>query len=169
VGMGRIGRAVARRAAPFGVRVVFHDPDPAAGEGLAARYYPELEAMLPEVDILTLHCPLTPTTRHLLDARRLALLRPSAVVINTSRGEVIHEAALAEALVGGRLAGAGLDVFEFEPQVHPQLLPLPQVVLLPHLGSGTRRTRAAMASLAVDNALAVLAGRPPLTPVVWRR
>lgn len=169
VGMGRIGRAVARRAAPFGVRVVFHDPDPAAGEGLAARHYPDLEAMLPEVDILSLHCPLTPATRHLLDARRLALLRPSAVVINTSRGEVIHEAALAEALVGGRLAGAGLDVFEFEPRVHPDLLPLPQVVLLPHLGSGTRGTRAAMASLAVDNALAVLAGRPPLTPVVWPR
>lgn len=169
VGMGRIGRAVARRASPFGVEVVFHDPDPEAGEGLPARHYPDLEAMLPEVDILSLHCPLTPATRHLLDARRLALLKPSAVVINTSRGEVIHEAALAEALVAGRLAGAGLDVFEFEPAVHPDLLPLPQVVLLPHLGSGTRRTRAAMAGLAVDNVLAVLAGRPPLTPVVGPR
>lgn len=169
VGMGRIGRAVARRAGPFGMRVACHDPDPGAGEGRDAAYYPELEAMLPQVDVLSLHCPLTPATRHLLDAPRLALMKPSAVVINTSRGEVIDEAALAAALAAGRLGGAGLDVFEFEPRVHPELLARSDVVLLPHLGSGTRGTRAAMASLAVDNALALLAGRPPLTPVAPER
>lgn len=166
VGMGRIGRAVARRAPPFGMRVVFHDPDPAVGQGLEATFYADLESMLPDVDVLSLHCPLTPATRHLLNARRLALLKPDAVVINTSRGEVIDEAALAAALAAGRLGGAGLDVFEFEPRVHPDLLTRPDVVLLPHLGSGTTRTRAAMASLAVDNVLAVLAGQPPLTQVV---
>ncbi len=166
VGMGRIGRAVARRAGPFGMRVAYHDPDPGAGKGLPATHYPQLEAMLLEVDVLSLHCPLTPATRHLLDARRLGLMKPSAVVINTSRGEVVDEGALVAALETGRLAGAGLDVFEFEPRVHPGLLGRSDVVLLPHLGSGTRGTRAAMASLAVDNALAVLAGRPPLTPVL---
>ncbi len=165
VGMGRIGRAVARRAAPFGMRVAFHDPDPEAGRGLDAAFYPELEALLRDADVVSLHCPLTPATRHLLNAGRLALMKPTAVVINTSRGEVVDEGALVAALEAGRLGGAGLDVFEFEPRVHPGLLGRSDVVLLPHLGSGTRRTRAAMASLAVDNVLAVLAGRPPLTPV----
>lgn len=166
VGMGRIGRAVARRAAPFGMRVAYHDPDPGAVKGLEATRYAELEAMLLEVDVLSLHCPLTAATRHLLDVRRLGLMKPSAVVINTSRGEVVDEGALVAALEAGRLGGAGLDVFEFEPRVHPGLLGRSDVVLLPHLGSGTRGTRAAMASLAVDNALAVLAGRPPLTPAL---
>lgn len=168
VGMGRIGRAVARRAAPFGMRVAFHDPDPEAGRGLEATFFSELDALLPEVDVLSLHCPLTAATRHLLDTRRLSLLKPTAVVINTSRGEVVDEAALVEALQAGRLGGAGLDVFEFEPRVHPGLLGRSDVVLLPHLGSGTRRTRAAMADLAVENARAVLAGRAPLTPLVPR-
>lgn len=166
VGMGRIGRAVARRAAPFGMRVAYHDPDPGAVKGLEATRYAELEAMLLEVDVLSLHCPLTAATRRLLDVRRLGLMKPSAVVINTSRGEVVDEGALVAALEAGRLGGAGLDVFEFEPRVHPGLLGRSDVVLLPHLGSGTRGTRAAMASLAVDNALAVLAGRPPLTPAL---
>jgi len=166
VGMGRIGRAVARRAAPFGMRVAFHDPDPEAGRGLDAAFYPELEALLRDADVVSLHCPLTPATRHLLNPGRLALMKPTAVVINTSRGEVVDEGALVAALEAGRLGGAGLDVFEFEPRVHPGLLGRSDVVLLPHLGSGTRRTRAAMAALAVDNVLAVLAGRPPLTPVV---
>lgn len=168
VGMGRIGRAVARRAAPFGMRIAFHDPNPEAGRGLEATFFPELDALLPEVDVLSLHCPLTAATRHLLDARRLSLLKPTAVVINTSRGEVVDEAALVAALQAGRLGGAGLDVFEFEPRVHPGLLGRSEVVLLPHLGSATRRTRTAMADLAVDNAREVLAGRAPLTPVVPR-
>jgi glyoxylate reductase len=165
VGMGRIGRAVARRAAPFGVRVHYTSPRPVAEAPTGARYFADLDAMLPEVGILSLHCPLTASTRGLIDRRRLRLLPPGAVLINTSRGEVVDEGAVVEALSEGHLGGAGLDVFEREPEVHPELLGRCDVVLLPHIGSATQGTRAAMADLAVDNALAVLDGRPPLTPV----
>jgi glyoxylate reductase len=125
-----------------------------------------LDAMLPTVDALTLHCPLLPSTRRLIDARRLALLPRGAYLVNASRGEVVDEAALVAALERGHLAGAALDVYEREPEVHPGLLGRDDVVLAPHLGSATRETRAAMADLAIDNALAVLAGRRPPTPVV---
>ena len=167
VGLGRIGRAVARRAAGFGMRVCYvtrDDSTPAdagTGEGLD-----DLDELLTRSDVLSLHCPLTPETRGLLDARRLALLPRGAIVVNTSRGEVVDEAALATALASGHLGGAGLDVYEREPAVHPALLARSDVVLLPHVGSATTEARQAMADLAVDNVLAVLDGRPPVTPVV---
>ena len=167
VGFGRIGQAVARRALAFGLQVLYYSrrrhPE---GEGPGVQFMPDLEVLLCQVDILSLHCPLTPETYHLLDRRRLSLLKPGAFLINVARGEVVEEAALAELLAAGHLAGAGLDVYEHEPLVNPGLLVLPNVVLLPHLGSATRETREAMASLVVDNVLAVLSGKPPLTPVV---
>ena len=115
--------------------------------------------------MVTLHCPLTPQTRHLIDARALELMRPTAFLINTARGPVVDEDALVEALRSGALAGAGLDVYENEPEVHPGLLELENVVLLPHLGSATVETRTAMATLAAENAVAVLEGRRPPTPL----
>lgn len=166
VGLGRIGRAVARRAVAFGMRVLAWSRRPPADvldspwEMAGA-----LDELLSRADVLTVHCPLTPDTRGLLDARRLGLLPSGAILLNTSRGEVVDEAALVAALEAGHLGGAGLDVYEREPIVHPGLLSRTDVVLLPHLGSATRETRAAMADLAVDNVLAVLSGRPPLTPV----
>lgn len=163
IGFGRIGQAVARRAIGFGMEVVYHARRPAAWT--SARYEADLDVLLSAADVVSVHCPLTAETRNLLNRKRLALLRPEAFLVNTSRGEVVDEAALAEALAGGRLAGAGLDVYALEPEVHPGLLRLPNVVLLPHLGSATRETRSAMAELAVDNVLAVLAGRSPVTPV----
>jgi glyoxylate reductase len=165
LGLGRIGGAVARRAGAFGMRVAAHDPRP----GKAPRgveIVAELEALLARTDVLTIHVPLTPETRRLLDGRRLRLLPRGAFVVNTSRGEVLDEGALVEALESGHLAGAALDVYEREPEVHPGLLGRSDVVLLPHLGSGTVETRAAMADLAVTNCLAVLSGEVPPTPVV---
>jgi glyoxylate reductase len=170
VGMGRIGRAVARRALAFGMSVACHDPSPpVSGEASGARWVATVDELLPLAQVLSLHCSLTPQTRHLLDARRLALLPPGAVVINTSRGPVVDEEALLAALETGHLGGAGLDVFEHEPAVHPRLLERDDVVLLPHIGSATLETRTAMAQLAVDNAVAVLEGREPPTPVLRGR
>jgi len=167
VGMGRIGRAVARRASGFGMWVCYHSRTQAPPlEGAGAEYIPDLEALLARSDVLSLHCPLTHQTRHLLDERRLCLLPAGAIVVNTSRGEVVDEAALARVLESGRLGGAGLDVYEREPEVHRALLGRDDVVLLPHLGSATREARQAMADLVVDNVLAVLDGKPPLTPVI---
>ncbi len=167
IGMGRIGRAVARRAAGFGMWVCYHSHrDARPPDGAEAEYVPSLDALLARSDVLSLHCPLTPQTRHLMDERRLRLLPRGAIVVNTSRGEVVDEEALARVLASGHLGGVGLDVYEREPEVHPALLGRPDVVLLPHLGSATGEARAAMADLAVDNVLAVLAGKPPLTPVV---
>ncbi|HST41431.1 MAG TPA: NAD(P)-dependent oxidoreductase [Conexibacter sp.] len=120
---------------------------------------------LHRADVLSLHCPLTPATHHLIDARRLALMKPTAVLVNTARGPIVDEVALAVALRDGTIRAAALDVFEHEPRVEPALLALENVVLTPHLGSATSETRAAMALLAADNVLAVLAGAPPLTPV----
>lgn len=166
-GMGRIGRAVARRAGGFGMRVAYHSrtrlpPDEEAR--LAAEWMP-LDALLAASDVLTLHAPLTAETRHALDRDALARMRPGAYLINTARGALVDEAALVDALREGRLAGAGLDVYEREPAITPGLLDLPNVVLLPHIGSATRDTRTRMAMLAVRNVHAVLSGRPPLTPV----
>ena len=165
VGMGRIGHAVARRGEAFGMNVAYADP---RGEAAAEGRWPALplDELLRRCEVLSLHCPLTPETRHLLSAERLCLLPRGALLVNTSRGEVVDEAALVAALEEGRVGGAGLDVYEREPAVHPGLLGRRDVVLLPHLGSATREARAAMADLAVDNVLAVLAGTTPPTAVV---
>jgi glyoxylate reductase len=167
VGMGRIGQAVATRAAGFGMHVRYtslHRLSPA--EAMGAESVATVEELLPQADVLSLHCPLTAETRYLMNARRLHLLPRGALLVNTSRGEVVDEAALVAALEDGHLGGAGLDVYEREPEVHPGLLGRDDVVLLPHLGSATREARAAMADLAVDNVLAVLAGGVPPTPAV---
>jgi glyoxylate reductase len=167
VGMGRIGRAVTRRAAGFGVRVRYTSAHPlAVSEAMGAEYVADLEALLPHADILSLHCPLTTQTRYMMNAARLHLLPPGALLVNTSRGELVDEAALVAALEGGHLGGAGLDVFECEPKVHKGLLGRDDVVLLPHLGSATWEARSAMADLAAENVLAVLAGGVPPTPVI---
>lgn len=165
IGFGRIGRAVAHRAPAFGMQVVVADPtwQPEAGLDVEAT---DLDSLLATCDIVTLHCPLTPATHHLLDETRLRTMIPGAVLINTARGPLVDESALARVLEEGRLAGAGLDVFENEPDVHSSLIGREDVVLLPHIGSATRETRAAMAELAAQNLLAVLAGRTPPTAVV---
>ena len=158
VGFGRIGRAVARRAAGFGMEVLHHTRHDTGIPGWVA----DLDALLPRVDIVSLHVPLGDETRGLVDARRLALMRRSAVLVNTARGPVVDEAALAEALERGTIFAAGIDVYEREPEVHPRLLAAPHAVLLPHIGSATERTRRRMAQLACEGAVAVLAGeRPP--------
>jgi glyoxylate reductase len=165
IGRGRIGRAVAARAPAFGMTPVF-----AAREGRSASDLPELslDELLVSSDVISIHTPLTPSTRHLIDKRALARMKRSAFLINTARGPVVDEEALAWALKEHLIAGAALDVYEREPQVHEQLLDLENVVLAPHLGSATRETRTAMADLAVSNALAVLHGKPALTPVTPR-
>jgi lactate dehydrogenase-like 2-hydroxyacid dehydrogenase len=170
VGMGRIARAVAQRAHHgFGMRVIFHDPYPPAPEvarSLGAEPRERLEQVLEEADFVSLHCPATPETRHLMNAERLALLKPGAYLINTARGDVVDEAALVAALRGGRLAGAGLDVFEREPEVSSELLALETVVLLPHLGSATRETRVAMGLRALENLRLFFQGAPLRDKVV---
>jgi glyoxylate reductase len=168
IGLGGIGRAVARRARAFGMTVVYASPRrvPAEVEAeLGPARHVALDELLEISDVVTVHSPLTPATHHLIDARALALMRPSAFLVNTARGPVVDEAALVEALRAGALAGAALDVYEREPEVHPGLLELENVVLLPHLGSATIETRTAMAELAAENVIAVLAGRRPPTPV----
>jgi glyoxylate reductase len=161
IGVGRIGRAVAARAGAFGMRVAYTSRREIADAGEQM----SLDRLLLTSDILSLHVPLTPETRHLIDKKALTRMKRSAYLINTSRGPVIDEAALAWALQHHLLAGAALDVYENEPAIHPDLLPLENVLLVPHLGSGTTETRTAMADLAAENVLAVLAGRAPLTPV----
>lgn len=165
IGMGRIGIAVARRAQHgFGMQVVFFNRSPVAAEalaGLQATRLERVEDVLAQADFVSLHCPGGGANRHLIDAARLAVMKPGAFLINTARGDVVDEAALAAALQHGRLAGAGLDVFEAEPQVHPGLLALENVVLLPHLGSATRETREAMGMRVVDNLVAFFDGRRP--------
>ena len=165
VGLGRIGRAVARRASGFDMRVLYFDaavPTPPAG--LAATPV-DLPMLLRESDFITIHTPLVPETRHLIDAAALGTMKRTAYLINASRGPVVDEEALARALAAGQIAGAGLDVYEDEPKVHPDLIGLPNVVLAPHIGSASHDTRVRMAMLAVDNCLAALAGRTPPTPV----
>ena len=162
VGMGRIGRAVAAKAPVFGMRVAYTARRPVDVAG--AEHVP-LDGLLAASDIVSLHCPMTDETRHLIDQKALLRMKRSAYLINTARGPVVDEAALAWALREGRMAGAALDVYEREPIGHPDLLPLDNVLLIPHLASATTETRTAMADLAVSNALAVLAGRPALTPL----
>ncbi|HEX5830610.1 MAG TPA: NAD(P)-dependent oxidoreductase [Gemmatimonadaceae bacterium] len=165
VGFGRIGQAVARRAAlGFGMRVLVHSRRPPAPDHPLAPHLtwcPTLDALLVACDAVSLHVPATPDTRHLLDARRLGLLRPSAFLVNTARGDVVDEEALAEALAASRLAGAGLDVYAREPDVPAALLALDNVVLLPHLGSATRETRLAMGRRVLANLEAFFAGGEP--------
>lgn len=160
IGMGRIGQATAKRAAfGFGMRILYHSRTrlgPVEEAVFGATWMPDLKAMLSVCDFLSLHCPASPQTRHLLSGELLEALPAHAFVINTARGDVIDEAALAARLRDAKLAGAGLDVYEHEPQVHPDLLALENVVLLPHQGSGSRETREAMGNCAADNIEAFL-------------
>jgi glyoxylate reductase len=157
VGFGRVGQAVGRRATGFGMRVLHHTRHDTGLPGWTA----DLDALLHEVDIVSIHVPLQKETTHLMDARRLALMKPDAVLVNTARGPVVDEEALAVALTEGRLFAAGLDVFEREPEVHPRLLAAPRTVLLPHIGSASLATRTRMARTASEGARAVLAGEVP--------
>jgi len=158
VGFGRIGQAVARRAAGFGMRVLHHARHDTGEPG----YVPDVDVLVAEADVVTLHVPLTDETRHLVDARRLALMKPTGVLVNTARGPVVDEEALAAALEAGTVFAAGLDVYEREPEVHPRLLAAPRTVLLPHIGSASVATRTRMARVAAEGVRAVLAGeRPP--------
>ena len=156
VGMGRIGQAMARRAAGFGMTVVYADHQ-AHGEHRRV----ELDELFREADVISLHCPLTPETRHIVNRRTLALVKPTAIVVNTARGECIDEGALLEALAERRIFGAGLDVFEGEPRVDARLRADPRLVLAPHIGSATTEARTSMAQLCADAVIAVLSGRRP--------
>jgi glyoxylate reductase len=167
VGLGGIGRRVAERARAFGMGIAYHSRHPAPAEvvaGLEAERLP-LEQLLARADVLSLHCPLTPETRHLIGPPQLAAMKPTAALVNAARGPLVDEAALAEALAAGEIACAALDVYEQEPRVEPRLLGMENVVLTPHLGSATVETRTAMAELAARNAISVLRGQGPLTPV----
>jgi glyoxylate reductase len=167
VGLGNIGSRVARRACAFGMSIAYYGRHDAPAELVAeleARRL-DLDELLASSDVISLHCPLTEETRHLIGARELALMKPTATLVNTARGPVVDEAALAAALREGRIAGAGLDVYEREPEIEPGLLNLENVVLTPHLGSATVETRTAMAELAARNAIAALRGEELLTPI----
>jgi D-3-phosphoglycerate dehydrogenase len=174
IGFGRIGQAVGRRARGFSMRVLYHDAvrAPAEVEQELGAERVELDTLLAESDFVSLHVPLTASTRHLIGAGELRRMKPSAILVNTSRGPVVDEAALAEALHEGVIAGAGLDVFEREPEVHPGLLNLPQAVLAPHIGSATIETRRKMCLMAAENILAALEHRRPpnlVNPDLWER
>lgn len=164
IGLGKIGQAVARRARGFSMRILYHNlqrVDESVERELGAEYA-DRETLLREADFLSLHIPLTPATERMIAAREISLMKPSAFLINTARGRVVDEEALVQALKAGRLAGAGLDVFEREPKVHPELISMHNVVLLPHVGSATEECRARMARVAAENLLTALDGqRPP--------
>lgn len=169
VGMGRIGQALGRRARAFGMRILYHNRrrvDAGLEAELAAEYRDELDVLLAEADVLSLNAPFAAATGALLDRRRLALMRPGAWLINAGRGALVDEEALIEALAEGRIAGAGFDVYPREPEVNPRLLDLPNVVLLPHLGSATEETRTAMGMIIVDNIIALSQGRALTNRVV---
>ena len=165
IGMGRIGQAVARRAKAFGMQIHYHNRKPVSvriGEELEATYWESLDQMLARMDIISVNCPHTPATYHLLSARRLKLMQPHAILVNTARGEIIDEGALADLLASGQIGGAGLDVFEFEPAINPKLLKLPNAVLLPHLGSATVEGRIDMGEKVIINIKTWMDGhRPP--------
>jgi glyoxylate reductase len=161
VGFGRIGQAFARRAAGVGMRILYAGPREVEFPGAVRR---PLEALLAESDFVSLHVPLTPATEDLLSRPRIALMKPGAILVNTARGQVVDDDALAEALAAGRLAAAGLDVFRDEPRVPAAYLRLENVVLTPHLGSGSRETRTAMSRLVVEDVLRVARGEAPLHP-----
>jgi glyoxylate reductase len=166
VGFGRIGQALARRTRGFDMDLVYHDQyrNEGAERELGARYL-ELDELLRTSDFVSIHTPLTPETTHLIGADELERMKPEAVLVNTSRGPVVDESALADALVEGRIFAAGLDVYEEEPEVHPKLLELENVVLAPHIGSASIETRDKMAALAAENLAAVLRSEEPKTPV----
>jgi glyoxylate reductase len=167
IGFGRIGRAVARRARGFDMRVLYHDnvrSTPDVERDLKATYV-DKDTLLRESDFVSLHVLLSAETRHLIDESALRSMKKTAVLVNAARGPIVHEAALVRALTEKWIAAAGLDVFEEEPKVHPGLLPLTNVIMAPHIASASFDTRVAMSTLAVKNCLAVLEGRPPITPV----
>ncbi len=167
LGMGRIGREVARRAAAFSMRTIYWSRTRRPrGAGSSGPRYRPLRQLLAASDVLTIHLPGGPATRGLLGARELALLKPGAVLVNTARGEILVESALVAALRSGKLSGAGLDVYPHEPRVPRPLLAMPNVVLLPHIGSATVETRQAMAMMAAVNLMAMLDGRKPPNPVI---
>ena len=169
IGMGRIGQAVAKRAAAFGLQIHYHNRKPVSPkieELLQATYWDSLDQMLARMDIVSVNCPHTPATFHLLNARRIDLMQPDSFIVNTARGEVIDEAALARALEQGKIAGAGLDVFEQEPEVNPKLKSLPNVVLLPHMGSATLEGRVEMGEKVLINIKAFVDGHKPPDRVV---
>jgi glyoxylate reductase len=161
VGLGRIGQAVARRARGFGFEIVYAQPRPSANEAELGARRVELDELIATSDVVTLHCPLSPATRHLMNGERIAAMKPRAVLVNTARGAIVDEAALAAALARGQLLGVGLDVFEDEPRVHPGLVACARAVLMPHLGSSTVGARKAMAETAARSIADVLAGRRP--------
>ncbi len=162
VGFGKIGRALARRARGFDMKVLYYDPVRAeADEAALGSMYSSLDGIFAESDFVSLHVPLTDETRHLIGRQQLKMMKPTAILINTSRGPVVDEQALAEALRDGTIAAAGLDVFEDEPQVNPLLTSLPNVVLAPHVASASLETRSLMAKLAAENLIAALCGERP--------
>ena len=165
IGIGRIGRAVARRAHHgFGMRDLYHDPFPlsdADAAAIGAERRDSIEAVLAESDFVSLHCPATPETKHLMNAARFAQMRKGSILINTARGDVVNEGDLIDALRAGKLAGAGLDVFEKEPAVPSSAHRMENVVMLPHLGSATTETRVAMGMRALDNLEAFFGGTAP--------
>jgi lactate dehydrogenase-like 2-hydroxyacid dehydrogenase len=164
VGMGRIGQAVAKRARAFGLQVHYHNRrrvSPEVEKALEATYWDSLDQMLARMDIISINCPHTPATYHLLSARRLALMKPSAYIVNTARGEVIDENALARMIENDELGGAGLDVFEHEPAVNPKLLKSDKVVVLPHMGSATLEGRIDMGEKVIINIKTFLDGHAP--------
>jgi glyoxylate reductase len=167
VGMGQIGAALARRAKAFGMTIAYSNRRP-CDASLAAELdatYVSMDELLATSDVVSLHCPYSPDTHHLISTSQLQAMKRTAFLVNTARGPVVDEAALVAALEAGEIAGAGLDVFEKEPEVHAGLLDRDDVVLIPHLGSATVETRTAMATLAARNALGVLAGAGPVTPI----
>jgi glyoxylate reductase len=169
VGMGRIGQAVARRAKAFGLQIHYHNRKPVAEEiarELDASWWDSLDQMLARMDIVSINCPHTPATYHLISARRLKMMKSSAYVVNTARGEIIDEEALVQLLESGALAGAGLDVFENEPRVDPRLLRLKNVVLLPHMGSATIEGRLDMGEKVIINIKTFVDGHRPPNRVV---
>ncbi len=169
VGMGRIGQAVAKRAKAFGLQIHYHNRKPVSSvieNALEATYWDSLDQMLARMDMVSINCPHTPATFHLISARRLELMKPHAVIVNTSRGEVIDEAALARALRDGKIAGAGLDVFENEPDISAELKSLPNVVLLPHMGSATEEGRIEMGEKVIINIKTFADGHKPPDRVI---
>ena len=169
IGMGRIGQAVAKRAKAFGLQIHYHNRKPVSPkieDLLSATYWDSLDQMLARMDIVSVNCPHTPATFHLLNARRIELMKPDSFIVNTARGEVIDEAALARAVEMGKLAGAGLDVFEREPEVNEKLKTLPNVVLLPHMGSATLEGRVEMGEKVIINIKTFADGHKPPDRVV---
>ncbi|HEY2707793.1 MAG TPA: D-glycerate dehydrogenase [Caulobacteraceae bacterium] len=169
IGMGRIGQALARRARAFGLSIHYHNRKPVSpriAEELEATYWESLDQMLARMDIISVNCPHTPGTYHLLSARRLKLIRPHAILVNTARGEIIDESSLANMLEAGEIAGAGLDVFEHEPAVNPKLLKLPNVVLMPHMSSATIEGRVDMGEKVIVNIRTWMDGHKPPDRVI---